>query len=185
MARVQEIPVPISVTDYLIDPATIDWQKALSTWSWLLPPTFTVWLVNRFADLFLILPDGTVHMLDIGAGTLTRLADSREDFRAKIDEDDNANQWLMIPLMDQMVAVGMTLQPGQCYGFKIPPVMGGQYSVENAGPLAAWDYLGAYGSIHDQLRGIPDGSLAVLTTNKTGEHPLSHGDSNQIKNSRS
>lgn len=160
----------ISVADYLIDQSGIKWPKVMASWAWLLPPKFTLWLVNRFADLFLVLQDGTVHMLDVGAGTLTKLADSRDDFRTKIDVDDNANQWLMIPLVDQMVAAGVVLQPGECYGFKMPPVLGGDYTVENAGPLPVWDYLGAYGSIHEQLRDVPDGSQVVLkVVNKPAE----------------
>jgi hypothetical protein len=154
--------VAISVADYLIDQSGIDWHKALASWSWLLPPEFTLWLVNQFADQFLILPDGTVHMLDVGAGMLSQVADSRDDFCNKIDEDDNANQWFMIPLVDRMVAAGVVLQPGQCYGFKTPPVLGGEYTVKNAGPLPVWDYLGGYGSIHEQLRDVPEGSQVVL-----------------------
>lgn len=160
----------ISIADYLIDQAGIDWHKVLAPWSWLLPPKFTLWLVNRFADLFLVLPDGTVHMLDAGAGTLTKLADSRDEFGAKIDEEDNANQWLMIPLVDKMVATGAVLGPGQCYGFKKPPVLGGDYTVENTVALPVWDYLGAYGSIHEQLKDVPDGSQVVLNVvNKPAE----------------
>jgi hypothetical protein len=162
--------VAISVADYLIDQGGIDWPEALASWSWKLPPEFTLWLVNRFADLFLVLPDGTVHLLDVGSGTLTKVAENRDDFSTKIDEDDNANQWLMIPLVDRMVAAGVILQPGQCYGFKIPPVLGGDYTVENAGPLPVWDYLGASGSIHEQLQDVPDGSKVVLkVVNKPAE----------------
>jgi hypothetical protein len=152
----------ISLTDYLIDQGGIDWPSVLASWSWLLPPQFDLWLVNRFADLFLVLPDGTVHMLDVGSGTLTKLADSRDDFTAQLDEDDNANEWLMIPLVDKMVAAGVVLQPGECYGLKTPPVLGGDYAVENAGSLPVWDYLGACGSIHEQLRDVPDGAQVVL-----------------------
>lgn len=160
----------IAVADYLIDQSGIDWPKTLASWSWLVPAEFTLWLVTRFADLFLVLPDGTVHMLDVGTGTLTKVAESRDDFCTKIDEDDNANQWLMIPLVDRMVAAGVVLQPGQCYGFKTPPVLGGDYSVENASPLPLWDYLGAYGSIHEQLRDVPDGAQVVLkVVNKPAE----------------
>jgi hypothetical protein len=70
----------LSINDYLIEQSGIDWPVVLSGWSWLLPSKFTLWLVNRFADLFLVLPDGSIHVLDIGAGTLTRVADSRDDF---------------------------------------------------------------------------------------------------------
>ena len=152
----------ISVHDYLIDHGGIDWPKASAQWSWLLPGEVTLWLVNRFADLFLVLPDGAVHMLDVGAGSLTKVAESRDDFCAKIAEPDNANHWLMVPLVDKLVAAGIRLQQGECYGFKKPPVLGGQYTVENCGPLPVWDYLGAYGTIHKQLRAVPDGTQVVL-----------------------
>lgn len=145
-----------SVDNYLIDQTGIDWQTALLTWSWLVPPDFTLRLFNRIADLFLVFPDGTVHMLDVGAGTLTKVAENRDDFTVRIDQGDNANDWLAIPVVDKFVAAGFHLQPGQCYGFKKRPILGGDYTVENFAPISVWDYLGAYGSIHDQLRGLPD-----------------------------
>jgi len=154
--------VAISVSDYLIDQDGIDWPKALASWSWLVPPEFTLWLVNRFADLFVVVPDGAVHMLDVGAGTLTKVAESRDHFCEKIDVGGSADEWLMIPLVDRMVAAGITLRHGECYGFKTLPVLGGDYAVENAAPLPVWDYLGACGSIHEQLRDLPDGSQVVI-----------------------
>ena len=75
--------VPISIRDYLIDQAGIDWSATLTPWSWLVPSEFTLWLVTRIADLFLVMPDGTVHMLDVGNGSLEKIAESREDFAAK------------------------------------------------------------------------------------------------------
>jgi Domain of unknown function (DUF1851) len=66
---------------------------------------------------------------------MERLADSRDDFATRIDVGDNANNWLMIPLVDQCVAAGLTLSQDQCYGYKIPPIevgqCGGRYAVEN------------------------------------------------------
>jgi hypothetical protein len=156
------VEVPVSVHDYLIEQGNVDWSTALAGWSWLLPREFTLWLVNRFCDLFIVDKHEAIHMLDVGSGTLTRVAGSRDEFCCLIDEDNNANNWLMMPLVDQLVAADMLLQPGQCYGFKVPPVLGGQYQVGNCGVLPIADYLGAYGSIHDRLRGLPDGAQVVL-----------------------
>jgi len=134
--------VAIRIADYLIDQNGIDWTDVLRPWGWLLPPAFTLWIVNRFADLFVVLPDGTVHMLNVGLGSFEKVAESRDDFCTRIDADDNANQWLMIALVDRLVAAGIDLSPAHCYGFKVPPVMGGKYTVENCGPLPIGDYLG-------------------------------------------
>jgi hypothetical protein len=142
---------------------------ALSSWSWLFPPKFTLWLANRFCDLFLILDDGSVHMLEVGAGSLTKVADNRDEFCNKLDDDEIANNWLMIPLVRKLSAAGIRLQPGQCYAFKQPPVLGGDYTVDNCGPWPIADYLGAYGSVHEQLRDVPDGENVIIQ--KKGKPP--------------
>jgi hypothetical protein len=157
---------PVNVHDYLIDQSGIDWSRILSGWWWLVPREFTLWLVNRFADLFLVFPDGSVHMLDVGVGSIAKVAECRGEFSSKIDQDDNANQWLMIPLVDDMVAAGMHLRPGECYGFKQPPVLGGHYTVENIGVFSIADYLGAYGSIDEQLRNVGDRERVVINLKK-------------------
>src|ERR671914_503127 len=110
--------------DYIIDHRNLDWPFLLREWTWLVPSTFTVWIMNRFGDLFMVLDDGTVQMLDVGGGTLEKVARSRDDFADKLDEGDNANQWLMIPLIDRLVARGLMLRDGQCYSYKQPPVLG-------------------------------------------------------------
>jgi hypothetical protein len=151
-----------SIHDYLIDQQGLGWPKLLETWTWLLPSEFTVWLVNRYAELFLVFPDRTVHWLQTDGGSFTKVAESRDDFRTKIDEEDNANQWLMIPLVDRCVASGLRLGPGQCYGFKMPTILGGDFTVENTGVLSIGDYLGSRGVIHEQLRDVPDGTEVTL-----------------------
>jgi hypothetical protein len=44
----------VNVNDYLIDQAGFDWQAMLAGWADILPETFTMWLVNRFGDAFII-----------------------------------------------------------------------------------------------------------------------------------
>ncbi len=105
-----------------------------------------------------MLNDGTVYILDIGCGLLTKVAESRDGFAIKLDDGNNGNEWLLIPLVDQLVALGRTLQRGQCYGFVQPPVLGGAYSADNVGVLRIDDYYGGYGSIQWQITDLPDGS---------------------------
>jgi hypothetical protein len=155
----------MSIHNYLIDHRNLDWPSLLREWKWLVPGTFTVWMMNRFGDLFIVLEDGTIRMLDIGGGTLIKVADSRDEFAAKVDED-NANQWFMIPLIDHLIAHGLTLQEGQCYSFRRPPVLGGNYTVENTCVLPISAHYSAYGSIHNQIKDLPDGTQVVINPKK-------------------
>ena len=114
--------------------------------------------MNRFGDLFLVFEDGSVHMLDVGCGTLERLACTRDYFATKVDEDDNANYWFMIPLVDKLVAAGVTLGEGECYSYKQPPVLGGDYTIDNTCVLPIEEHFRALGSIHNQIKDLPDGT---------------------------
>jgi len=96
----------MDVMDYLIDTEDKDWEELLSAWRFLLPKTFNVWLVNRVGDVFAVFEDGSVHMLDVGRGTLERVADNCDQFVTRIDQDDHANTWMMVSLVNACVKAG-------------------------------------------------------------------------------
>jgi hypothetical protein len=152
----------INIHDYLIDQTGLEWQSLLAEWHWLLPPEFHVWLLTRMGDLFIILPDGSIQMLDVGAGGLRRVAASRDEFCARIDEPDVAADWLMIPIVDQLIASGSILGPGQCYSFRLLPILGGAFSAENRLVFPIREHFGAWGSIQRQISDLPDGSQIVI-----------------------
>jgi hypothetical protein len=112
--------------------------------------------------LFLIFEDQTVHMLDVSTGTLTRLADNRDSFSDAVDQGDNANVWLMLSLVDQCVSKGITLAENQCYGFKLPPILGGNYSVENIEPTDLSVYYSFMADISCQAKDIPNGTKVKI-----------------------
>jgi len=142
----------MDVNDYLLDRGDSDWAALLADWNWILPPHFTLWLVNRYGDLFLILPqDGSICMLDVGAGTLRRIARIQEDFDALLRQDNNANEWLMVPLVDEAVAAGLTLPPTHCYGFRQPPALGGGYELGNTQVLDLYTHYSTLGQLHAQV----------------------------------
>jgi hypothetical protein len=150
------------INDYLLDHQSFDWAALLSDWHWLLPAEFSVWLMNKFGDLVLIADDGTILFFDVGAGEVERIADNKEDFCQKIDLGDNANVWLMIPLIDQLNGLGTRLSEGRCYSFLTPPILGGEYSAKNTVTLPIAEHYGVYASIHDQIKDLPDGAQVVI-----------------------
>jgi len=121
-----------------------------------------MWLVNRFGDVFAIFEDGSVHLLDLGNGHLLCVAKDRNDLCEKLDIGDNANNWLMIPLVDALLGAGMLLGPDQCYGFKIPPLLGGEYTVENISPIGLSEYYSFMAEICRQTKDLPDGTKVRL-----------------------
>ena len=124
----------MNIADYLIAQAGKDWARLLGDWAPPLPARFSVWLVNRLGDAFVVDENGTILRLDVGTGTCVAVAASREQFAQQLDTGDNAEQWLKVRLVDACRGAGMHLGPFQCYGFRIPPTLGGEYKVPNLLP---------------------------------------------------
>jgi hypothetical protein len=152
----------MNVEDYLIDPSGKNWPDLLSGWVPPLPASFVVWLVNRLGDVFVVFDDGAVHMLEVGTGVIACVADDPDDFARQIDLGDNANNWLMIPLVDQCVSAGVVLTPNQCYGYKVPPILGGEYAVENLEPTDLSVHYSLMADICRQAKDLPDGTKVTV-----------------------
>src|SRR4030095_14701989 len=122
----------MNVDDYLIDQEGIDFDAVFQDWRELLPDSFSVWLINRFGDMFLVLAGGSISMLDVGAGQIRSMAPTQEAFCHMLDDETTAADLLMIPLVDELVQAGISLGAKKCYSFKSrPPLLGGEYSLEN------------------------------------------------------
>lgn len=124
----------------LMDPAGKDWNKLLDYWRPPLPPDSTLWFVNLLGEPFLTTTDGEVHWLTVGTGTLSVVAPTREAFARLLDQRENADTWLRIPLVERCRAAGIVLGADDCYGFKIPPALLGKYEVANLKPTNVYSH---------------------------------------------
>ncbi len=148
----------MDINNYLIDQEGKDWNSFVADWDFVLPSSFTIWLVNRFGDIVLVLDDESVHFFDVGTGTVERVADNREHFCELIDDEDNAKNWLLINLTDACVAAGLTPGPNQCYSFKAPPILGGKYEVDNVAPTNLAVHYSFQADICRQTKNLPSGT---------------------------
>jgi hypothetical protein len=124
----------MNIDDYLLVTADKDWSWLLKDWEPPLPASFNIWLVNRLGDVFVVVDNGTVFRLDVGAGVCQEAAGSREEFARLLATGDNAERWLHLGLVDACRRAGMQIGPSECYGFRIPPTLGGKYEVSNLKP---------------------------------------------------
>jgi hypothetical protein len=147
----------MNILDYLIAPDDKDWRKLLSFWVPPLPPHFNIWLVNRLGEVFAIAPDQSVLYLDVGMGKCATLASDQTQFAKLLDTGNNAERFLRISLVTECRKAGLTLKPFECYGFKLPPTLGGRYEVANLVPtnlLVHYSYQ-AYICKQEEIYWIP------------------------------
>ena len=150
--------------DYLLDHSGWDWPALLRHWTWLVPPRFAPWMVNRFGDVIMKLPDGGIHHLDIGNGSLQRVADNRDAFLARCENAEEVNFFLMIPLVDQLVGDSRVLGAGQCYSYGVAPAFGGTYTWDNVLIKPIADHYDTFGPMHMLTKNVPDGTTIEFTT---------------------
>lgn len=91
---------------------------------------------------------------------LDQLAKSRKEFCQLVDE--NANEWLLVSLVEKLRKAGISLSSGQCYGFKLPPVLGGEYVRENVAVKSTVEYLQFCAEVHKQIEDVPDGTPVTI-----------------------
>lgn len=156
----------MNVHDYLLSHENVDWSSVLEDWEWLLPQSFTVWLVNRFGDLIIVLDDGAIQLVDVGSGLMRPIADSRDDFAAKIDQEDHAEEWLLISLVNAAKLSGLSLGPNETYSYKTPPILGGDYTVANCEVCDLAVHYSILGQICRQTQKLPDGTKVNIKTEK-------------------
>ena len=120
----------VNATDYFLPPAADMADMAdLSTWASILPSSVRVLQANLFGDLFLVDAAGAVYILDRGGFSAECISASEQDFWLAVQCDSEG--WQLRPLVDQCRRAGKLLADGQCYAFTTPPVLGGEYAVEN------------------------------------------------------
>jgi len=64
----------------------------------------------------------------------------------------------MPPLVDHLTQSSMTLRVGQCYGYKIPPGLGGAYDISNFEVTDLDVHYTVLGQIFETIKDAPDGT---------------------------
>lgn len=132
--------------------------ELLEDWAWLIQKSYSLVAMNNFGDMFLRDENGAIHFLELVSGTITKIAESAIKFEQSAKETENRRTWFLTILLTELEQAGMTLAKGQCFGYKIPPILGGKIEVANieVGDISV--YVSLLGQIHQQVRSAPPGT---------------------------
>lgn len=145
--------------DVAIDLGGLECAPLLSPWAWLLEGRkFTPVAMTSFGDWFLEAEGGAIHFLDTVAGQLKPVAATRRDFEMKADHRENLDEWFIADLVLSLRERGMKLKEGECYGYKLPPAVGGNLDAENIEPTDLMVHQAILGQILEQTKKLPPGT---------------------------
>lgn len=148
----------LSLEDLFIAPAEYAGLDLLAEWRWIVPAEFVVHRVGLFGDSFLIAPDGVVFFLDFLEGDLIASAPHVESMMAQLHCPDAQRHWLSSDWVAMARESGLRREPGQCYGWKIAPILGGPANSENIQLFSLPEYFSNSGQVIRQARQNPESS---------------------------
>jgi hypothetical protein len=152
----------LTLDDLTVSIRHLDRATLLRDWRWLIGPTKVPVLVTALGNVFVRdTQDDTIHILDAGPGTLQQVAACLEEFRKRLRDRDFVTEHFVPVIVVRMRERGVFLQPGQLYGFKKAPPLGGEYSADNLEPTDIDVHFALLGQIHQRSREEPPAERAV------------------------
>jgi hypothetical protein len=137
--------------DLAIHAERIDTGPLLSEWAWLLPPRDIPLLVGAFGDCVFGAPDGSHWVLSMLEGDYRRVAGDSAEFNRLKNDAANLNDWFSAEWVSIAAGNGIVPAPDQCLGWKVHPILGAPFSVENIGLFSVRVYHSVVGQLFRQL----------------------------------
>lgn len=142
-------------SDITIGRDEADFPRLLTQWwSWILHEPYRPILMTAFGDWFLMDEMGKAHLLDLLEGALTPVADSVADLNRLMQSADNRDQWFLPGFIISMQRAGVPRPAGQCYAYRIHPILGGELASSNLMLLDIEVWQAICSQIHQQVRDI-------------------------------
>jgi hypothetical protein len=141
-------------------------QHLLSEWRWLVPQNILPLWLSPFGDWMLRYEDGKIYFLDILDGSISLAAQSEHALNNLLQNEANQNRWLMSDWVGICRDRKLLLAQGQCYGWKLAPILGGKFEFQNIQLFDISVYECIMGQIHRQIKKLPEGF--IITEFKIG-----------------
>lgn len=130
----------------------------LAAWKWRTGEIRSVVIVTLLGDAFFLGADKAVYWLQTDVGDLTMVAASLEEFDEMLTDEETVEDWFLTPVLEELHDAGKTLKENEVYSYKLLPVLGGEYEVDNIEPVDMKIHFDTTGQICEQIKDLPDGA---------------------------
>jgi hypothetical protein len=155
------------VNTFLVRSPALSEADTVQNWAWLLPAGLRLHAMNLFGDLFLLDKQGAVHAFWLTSCQTEQIAWCVEEFDYELSDPGKRALWLVEPVVNQLHSQGIIPGVGRCYGWKVPPWLGGDVSLANVAVFPIGELHGAYSQLYRQVHDLPDGAEVVIKIKRT------------------
>jgi hypothetical protein len=129
----------------------MDCTHLLSEWRWIVPSDSTPLMIGIFGDWIFGAPDGSLWHLDLLEGQFQKVARDFIEFNARKREEKYLDDWFGANWATIALENSLTPSGGECLGWKVHPILGGKFSVENIQVFSLKVYQSITGQLFRQM----------------------------------
>lgn len=131
-------------------------------WEWIgISPQKLYW-VNKFGNIILKDKGGCYWLMRPEELSCAIIAWTEDEMAKLWKSDDFILDWEMTALVELAENKFPQSEPGQCFYFVTPPVLGGSYDIENIQTIPIMELIAFSGDIAYQIKDLPEGSQIKL-----------------------
>ncbi|MRW92278.1 DUF1851 domain-containing protein [Duganella sp. FT80W] len=148
----------MTLDDLTVNFAHLKRETLLEDWAWLVGPRKLPILLTASGDAFIQDTDsGAIEILDVASGTTAPVAESLAELQSLLADRDFVGDYFAVQLVGDLRLNGLILKPGQIYSFIKPPLLGGEFVLENVDVADIEVHFSLSGQIARQVLGLPAG----------------------------
>jgi hypothetical protein len=140
--------------EFLKKPNKNEIEDMLPQWSWLAPSSATPLFLSLFGDWVFGNPDGSLSVLSVLEGTYESVAKNAQEY----NELNKSPEWCDEIFVSSWYSIalenGITPKEGECIGWQVHPIIGGEFSVANLQVFSMSVYQSLMSQLHAQVQGV-------------------------------
>ncbi|WP_052574043.1 T6SS immunity protein Tdi1 domain-containing protein [Haloferula sp. BvORR071] len=94
----------------------------------------------------------------MGAARVRLAAESAEEFQGLMQQPDQVDEWFVPQLIGDLIVSGKRLSTGQCYSYKLPPMLNGKMELDNFEPTDLLVHCSMFGQVGRKIQHLPEGT---------------------------
>ncbi len=130
-------------------------------WTWVLPDPVRIVARNPFGNVVVACADGSLWRVCPESLSAEKVS-NKSNFESVLEDEEFREDWLFEGFEAAAQASLGPVGEGQCYGFKIWPVLGGAYTPDNFAIKTLTEWLAVSGDVGKQIKDLPPGTKVTL-----------------------
>ena len=117
--------------EFIRQPSQSEIDNLLPQWTWIVPEESTPLFISTFGGWVFANPDGSLSVLSMLEGTFEQVARNSTEYNELNKSPDWCDEifisgWYQIAIENSIIP-----KEGECIGWKVHPIIGGKFQVEN------------------------------------------------------